>query len=482
MTWQTTTALYSFQQRAVDKLLPSRVGGLFMDMGTGKTRTVIEFACLRQSKIARVVWFCPVSLKETARYEILKHTDCQPCDILVFDDHTGQKDLPERFWNIVGLESMSSSDRVTLAAASLIDENTFVIVDESSYIKGHHATRTQRITRLSEKARYRVILTGTPISQGVVDLYAQMRFLSPKILGYNSFYSFARNHLEYHPDYPGLIVASHNTDWLAAKIQPYTYQVTKAECLDLPEKLYDSLYFGMSEQQAELYWRAKEEILLNVPDELIDSSYVIFRLFGALQQITCGFWHRYVYDERMRRLLYHEVLEVPHRRLDMLSHGVGRTPEGEPVIIWAKFQHSISAIVERRSAEHGAQNVAQLHGNLKEKERTQEIARFRAGARFLVSTQATGGHGLTLNEAAHHIFYCNGFKYSERIQAEDRSHRIGQTRPVTYTDIVCRGSIDERTQKALSDKEDAVVAFRKTVQTVKDMQRKDVREYLREVL
>lgn len=480
--WQTTTALYSWQQRAVDKLLPSRVGGLLMDMGTGKTRTAIELAHLRQRKIDRVVWFCPVSLKETAEQEIVKHTDCGPDEILVFDDRTGQKDLPKRFWNIIGLESMSSSNRVTLAAASLIDEKTFVIVDESSYIKGHHARRTERITRLSDRARYRMILTGTPLSQGVVDLYAQMRFLSPKILGYNSFYSFARNHLEYHPDYPGLIVASHNTDWLAAKIQPYVYQVQKSECLDLPEKLYDTLYFGMTDQQAELYWQAKQEILLNVPDELIDSSYVIFRLFGALQQITCGFWHRYVYDESMRRLRYHEYIDVPHHRLDRLAYAVERIGPGGPVIVWAKYQRSIGEIAGLLRQEYGEQCLAEYHGQLNERQRNAELARFRAGARFLVATQATGGHGLTLNEAAHHIFYCNGFKYSERIQAEDRSHRIGQTRPVTYADIVCRGSIDERIQKSLSDKEDAVVAFRKTVQAVKDMKRKDVRDYLREVL
>lgn len=479
MTWQTTTALYSWQQRAVDKLLPARVAGLIMDMGTGKTRTAIEFARLRQAKISRVVWFCPVSLKETAEQEIRKHTDCQPCDILTFNERTGQKHLPERFWNIIGLESMSSSDRVTMAAASLIDENTFVIVDESSYIKGHHARRTERITSLSQKARYRMILTGTPLSQGVVDLYAQMRFLSPKILGYNSFYSFARNHLEYHPDYPGLIVASHNTDWLAAKIQPYVYQVQKSECLDLPQKLYDSLYFGMTDQQAELYWQAKQEILLNVPDELMDSSFIIFRLFTALQQIACGFWHRYVYDEQMRRLLYSEMLEVPHRRLDMLAHAVERIPQGQPVVIWAQFQRSIGEIVRRLSEEYGAQSVAQYHGQLNEKQRNAELARFRAGARFLVATQATGGHGLTLNEAAHHIFYCNGFKYSERIQAEDRSHRIGQTRTVTYTDIVCRAGIDERIQKALSDKEDAVVAFRRDVARTKDLGKIEARKLVK---
>lgn len=202
------TNLYDYQQRGVEKLLPSRVGALFMEMGTGKTRTAIEMVARRSERINRVVIFCPVSLKETWQEEIQKHTDSPPESINLFDDKTRQRTLPRgAFWHIVGIESMSSSDRVALAAHSLITTQTMVVVDESSYIKGHDAMRTQRITRYSEHARYRLILTGTPMSQGYQDLFAQMRFLSPKILGYNSFYSFAANHLEYSEKYPGLIIA-----------------------------------------------------------------------------------------------------------------------------------------------------------------------------------------------------------------------------------------------------------------------------------
>lgn len=154
-----------------------------MEMGTGKSRTAIELVARRLPRIDRVIWFCPVSLKETVRQEILKHTDCAPADIHVFSDRTNERNVPPALWHIVGIESMSLSDRVTLAVNKLITSRTFVILDESSYIKGHRAKRTMRITELSKRARYRLILTGTPLSQGVVDLFAQMRFLSPKILG-----------------------------------------------------------------------------------------------------------------------------------------------------------------------------------------------------------------------------------------------------------------------------------------------------------
>lgn len=285
------TPLLNHQVDAVTKMLPTRAGALFMEMGTGKTRTAIELVRLRQEKIVNVFWFCPVALKETIRFEILKHTHCTGNDIHVFSDKTNIRTVPEVFWYIIGIESMPSSNRVALTVNNLITESSFVIVDESSYIKGHDSMRTQRITRFSERARYRLILTGTPISQGIVDLYAQMRFLSPKILGYQSFYSFARNHLEYSKKYPGLIVRSHNTEWIAAKIKPYVYQVTKDECLNLPDKLYESRFCSLTREQTEAYEQAKDEILQDIDNDEFQ-SYTIFRLFTALQQISCGFWNR----------------------------------------------------------------------------------------------------------------------------------------------------------------------------------------------
>ena len=247
---KTITDLIPHQIPAVDKLLPIRVGALFMDMGTGKTRTAIEFVARRQGKFDRVLWLCPVSLKETIRREIHKHTDAQPTDVCVMDDAITAETLPAMAtWFIIGLESVSGSTRVACVVNALITDRTFVIVDESSYIKGHRSLRTQRITAFSERAKYRMVLTGTPLSQGVVDLFAQMKFLSPAILGYHSFYSFAANHLEYSEKYPGKIVRAHHTDHLAAKIQPYVYQVTKDECLDLPDKLHETVYYKLSAEQ-----------------------------------------------------------------------------------------------------------------------------------------------------------------------------------------------------------------------------------------
>lgn len=475
--WKTVTPLYDHQQRAVEKLLRPRVGGLFMEMGTGKTRSIIELACHRQAKIDRVIYYCPVSLKETIRREFLKHTDGGR--VYAFDDRTTAGSLPEADWYIIGIESMSSSDRVVLAANALTTENSYVVVDESSYLKFHRSRRTERITHISERARYRAALSGTPVSQGVVDLYAQMRFLSPKILGYHSFYSFAANHLEYSEKYPGMIVRALNTKWLAAKIQPYVYQVTKKEALTLPAKRHDVRYCSMTAAQRRYYQQAKEEILLQL-EQSTSSEWLIrnaiFRLFGALQQIVCGFWNR-----RDPRTDEQTLIEFDHDRLALLRGVVGYLPENEKVIIWSKFHYSIRQIVAYLQSEYGEGSTAEFHGRLSEAQRNQEIERWRGdGVRFLVATQAAGGHGLTLNEAAYSIFYSNEFKYATRIQAEDRNHRIGQERPVTYIDLVCSGTIDDRIQTALARKANAAEEFKRQVNKVKD-DRKLVEQMIREL-
>lgn len=455
------TELMSWQEAAVEKLKPTRVGGLFMDMGTGKTLTAIELIKLRAHKIDKVVYFCPVSLKSTIYLEILKHTDLR--DVYVFDDKTTAANLPDVRWYIIGIESMSSSNRVVFAASKLITDKTYVVLDESDYIRGHKAKRTERITFISEKSKYRLAATGTAVSQGVEDLFSQMKFLSPQILGYRSWYTFANNHLEYSEKYPGMIVRTHNTEQLAAKIAPYVYQVTKEECMTLPGKHYKTKYFQMTGEQREAYECAKNEILLNI--DMMDDfkPYTIFRLYGVLQQIASGFWnHRYVQGDVLSPYRY-GFLEFPENRLKTL---INILPHDEKTIIWAKFRYDIERIVSELKEIYGSDSVAVFTGSTPQKDRQSEVEKFRGPARFFVSTQSCGGHGLTLNEAKHVIFYSNSFKYSERQQAEDRCHRLGLDHEIQYYDIVGPG-IDEKIWEALSRKENVVDSFRKEVDAVK---------------
>lgn len=464
---QITTELLPHQTLAVAKLLPTRIGALFMEMGTGKSITTLELACIRQQKWDRLFWFAPCSLKETIYQEIIKHTDANEEDIALWGERVTDEHLPlSAHFHIIGIETMSASDRTVLAYASIVTEQSFVVVDESTYIKGHDSLRTQRITEISARTRYRLILTGTPFSNGVADLYAQMAFLSKKILGYTSYYSFAANHLEFevrrdsfgnkHPT--NHVIRAHNVEYLAAKIAPYTYQVRKSECLELPDKLYEMRYFRMTDEQRCAYEQAKDEILSMEVDDW--TSIAIFRLFTALQAIVCGFWTRR--DPKEHSL---EHLTFRHQRIDVLREVLDEIPNGEKIIIWSKYQHAIKEIRTALLLRDGSDAVAEFHGAIPQKQRYQELGRWQqGGARYLLATQSTGGHGLTLNESAYAIFYADGYKFSERVQAEDRQHRYGQKRQPTYISLCCSASIDERIHTSLERKESALRSFQQQVQ------------------
>jgi SNF2 family DNA or RNA helicase len=473
----TTTELLPYQADSVVKLLPSRVGALFAEMGTGKSRMAIEFARIRHGKIDRVLWFCPVSLKETVRREILKHTDCTEADIYVFSQATNEHNVsPDAMWYVIGLESVSQSTKTALTTRGLVTDKTFVIVDESTYIKGHRAKRTQRLVAFCEHCRYRMILTGTPMTQGVPDLFSQMYFLSPKILGYTSWYSFAANHLEYHPTKKGLIVRTHNKEYLAEKMRPYVYQITKDECLDLPDKLYHHHYVSLSDDQREAYARAKSDFLQYAIHDAATGEIdrlSIFHLFTSLQSIVCGFWNynkNWAWPERPR-IEKHETYR--HHRIEGMMAAIEMMPDSEKVIIWAKYRYCIGQIRDALTDAYGSKSVTLFYGDLPPREREEEMRRFKTDARFFIATQNCGGHGLTLNEANHVVFYADGFKYSERLQAEDRCHRIGQTKSVTYVTLQSDAKIEEKINESLTRKSNALLDFQREIDKVKGARMKE---------
>jgi SNF2 family DNA or RNA helicase len=432
------TALLEHQKAATDKMMRSRVGALFMEMGTGKTRVAIELVYRRQSVIKNVVYFCPVSLKQNTWKEIQKHVEKPNKD----------------FWNIIGIESMQTSIKTITKAQELITKDTFVIVDESSFIKNHKAKRTEHITIVSKPARYRLIMTGTPIQKGYPDLYSQLYFLSPLILGYNSWYSFAANHIEYSEKYKG-VYRAHNIGYLAAKMEPYVYQVTKTECLDLPDKIYTQRYFTMTRNQKELYEHAKDEILNSIYE--LDSfgntpSYIIYNLFTCLQTVLSGYLN--MKDE-------HCITDNP--RLDLLIDVIEETAANK-IIIWCKYQYDIEQITQKL----GLKNCALFYGELSENERNNELDKFRnTDTRFFIATQSCGGFGLTLVESAYVIYYNNSFNYAARQQSEDRTHRIGQTKKVQYVDLICEKSIDEMIDDNLTKKGNIVSDFKNKINQVK---------------
>lgn len=451
--WSLTTAAYAHQRAAVEKLSRLKVGGLFMDMGTGKTRVAIELVWLRRHKISQCVWFCPVSLMEMARRELLKHTTCTDADIHVFGPRTRESTLPKAGWYIVGLESLGSSARVVCTLDKLIDEKTFIVVDESTYIKGHRAKRTKRLTVLGNRTAYRLILTGTPITQGIEDLYSQMSFLSPKILDYYSWYTFRRHHVVFDPTRKGLIVDRYDTYVVYQRIAPYVYEVKKEDCLELPPKSYQQLWCPLTEEQQQLYRAVKERFY----DDLLEydpaeTGVAIYRLFSGLHAVSCGV--------RPAGFVGEKRLETG--RVEALT-GMLKGINAQHVVVWVNYLESIDALRQSFSGAFPSVNVYELRGTLSPKLRTYNLDCWKRNGGILLATQGTGGHGLSLTEAAYVLFFSDGWKYSDRLQAEDRCHRIGQTRNVHYVTIGCNCGLDERIRSSLLRKANALAELKEEI-------------------
>jgi len=336
----------------------------------------------------------------------------------------------------------------------------FVIVDESSLVKNHLAKRTRAIWRLGERSQYKLILSGTPITNNEQDLYSQWYFLDPRILGYNSFYSFAANHLEYDSRIPGRVVRAHNVEHLVNKMSPFVYQVRKDECLELPPKSYSRRYYWMSGDQ---YWEYKAskdhffELLERFDDWEGITSTIIFRLFAALQRIVSGKTWNW-------KDIFDNPLENP--RVQLLLETVGDLPKDSKAIIWCKYTHEIDMIAQ--VLEGYGNEVAKLYGRMTVKQRERELDRFRGKADFLIANKRCGAFGLNLQHANYAIYYSNDFSWDSRRQSEDRIHRVGQNRNVHIIDFICENTIDERIYDSLMKKESLVDSFRREIDVQKD--------------
>ncbi|KQN75092.1 DEAD/DEAH box helicase [Devosia sp. Leaf64] len=461
--FHTTTELMTHQARAVAKLSPSRVAALFMDMGTGKSLTALRLAELKQANWNKLFWFCPCALRQTVLEQIIEHTDI-PADMVTVWNQQGMRKRSRRddaLVHIIGIETMSSSTNAVLRYNQLLTEDGFVIVDESSYIKANRAKRTQRITAMSDRSRYRMIMTGTPLTDSIIDLFAQMTFLSPKILGHNSWYSFANAHIEYETKpsrfnksmriRTGRVLRTFDKDVLAAQIEPYVFQVRREECLDLPKQIYVDRTCELAEWQRELYEQAKLDALASRDwDAWNDTS--ILQLFTTLQKIVVGFAG--------------QVVRADNPRIDLLLETIGEIADDEPLIIWTKYLEAADTICQILGRHYGSDQVWKFTGRVGETQRNHNLENWRRKGRFLIATQAIGGHGLTLNEAAYSLFYADSFKYAERIQAEGRNHRIGQERPVVYTTLRCEDTIDNRIEHKLQLTDSVVSDFRRMVDSL----------------
>lgn len=446
------SSLYPHQLAAVNKLKSIKVGALYMEQGTGKTRTALELAKIRldANKVDCILWLCPCSVKKNLKEDIYFHCGEIPNNII-----------------IRGIESLSSSGRLFFQLLKLVETHkVFLIVDESNLVKNKKAIRTERIIELSKKCKYKMILNGTPVSRNEADMFAQWYILDWRILGYQSYYSFAANHLEYKvvklPNGREIktdqIVRVLNVDYLSEKIAPYTYQVLKSECLDLPQKHYHRKTFDLTYEQHQAYHNVKVTYLEAV-DEI--RSETIYKLFTALQHVVSGRYVTTTPDKRMEtKPIFLNYQDNP--RILALEELLFSDIKGEKCIIFAKYQSEIDDI--GKLLDSLGLKWRAFMGKINQRQRQLNREAFRGEVQFLLANKTCGAYGLNLQFCRNVIYYSNDFDFATRMQSEDRVHRIGQTQEVNIYDIYCPSTIDQFIIECINRKENMVDSFKHYIQ------------------
>lgn len=450
------TDLFPWQRAGVDKLIGIRVGALYMEMGTGKTRTALEMIQRRldAGKIDHVLWLCPCSVRENLREDIRKHADGALAKIAVY-----------------GIESLSSSILTFDRLMAYIEAGTtMLIVDESNLVKNPRAIRTQRITKLAQACRYRLILNGTPVSRNEADLFAQWYLLDWRILGYRSFWSFAANHLEYDPEIPGKVRRTLNTGYLIEKIAPYSYQAKRDECFSLPGKAYTQVGTTLTADQGQHYDEVTD-MMIEQLDERIPET--IYRMFAAAQAIISGLWVEDDNGHFVTRPMFQDPMDNPRIR-DLLDY-IRTLEDREKAIIFCKYTHEIEAVLSVLP------DAVPFYGRLNQRQRQASLDAFRDSKRFLVANKTCAGYGLNLQHCHNVIYYSNDWDWATRAQSEDRVYRLGQTAKVTVCDICASQTLDVKIMRCLARKENLSDAIKRELDTANGIRkaRGSYRKWLR---
>jgi SNF2 family DNA or RNA helicase len=347
---------------------------------------------------------------------------------------------------IMNVEAFSTKKGVAFASKFLNCHNTLIAIDESTTIKNPSAKRTKNILDLAKHSKYRRILTGSPVTKSPLDLYTQCQFLDSWLLGHASYYGFrTRYAVMRNANFNGrtvqIVVGYRNLGELSAKLEPFSYRVLKDDCLDLPEKTFIKRIVQLSPDQSKLYLQMKEKALAVLNGKMVSTTTVMTQLM-RLQQITCG---HFTADDGSTQ-------EIPNNRIDELMEVLNEI-EGK-VVIWGHWQKDMTQIIKSIVKEYGEKSVVDYYGLTPKEERQGNINKFQTDpeCRFFVGTPATGGYGITLTAASNMIYYSNGYDLEKRTQSQARIDRIGQKYPMTYIDIICRDTVDERIVKALREK------------------------------
>ena len=455
------TKPYDHQREAFNTSAEEQNFALLLDMGTGKTKVTLDTvgALFEKGAIEFVLVVAPKGVIPNWIPEIEAHLPPRIEREVVLWNPSLSKQRKDELnklhektkklkFLLMNVEAFSTEKGTGVAELFVNRFKTFMVVDESTTIKNRKAKRTKALCAVGRGSVYRRILTGSPVTRSPLDLFSQMAFLDPKILGFSSYYAFQGRYSIVQRRTMGAhsfnqVVGFRRLDELTEKLSKHSCRVKKEDCLDLPDKVYTKREVALTKEQERAYKQMKKLALARLDSGELSTTKNVLTQIMRLQQICCG--NLTDDDGKIHPLPSNRIKEL----LEVCEEIQGKA------IIWATWTMDIRSIAKALRDCYGVQAVASLHGETPDSERPRIVKDFQdrqSELRFLVGHPKTGGHGLTLTAASTVIYYSNSYDLELRVQSEDRAHRITQTNKVTYIDLISPKTIDEKIVKSLRDK------------------------------
>ena len=439
---------------------------LFMEMGTGKSKVLIDNMAMLylEGQINFALIIAPKGVyRNWVAKEIPEHMSDDVAHRVIRwvsgpnkKQREEMRSVKDKFDGltifVMNVEAYSSlkGQKAGQWMSGALGARGMIAIDESTTIKNHKAKRTKALMKIASGFKYRRLLTGSPITKSPMDIYSQCEFLRPGLLGFESYYAFQGRYAIVQRRKMGQaafqqIVGFRNLDELTRRIDMFSFRVLKKDCLDLPDKIYTARYVGMTPDQFQMYEQIRRHAMVLLDSGEMSTAPAVITQMLRLQQIMSG--HLKTDDG--------DMLYFPSKRMDALEEIINEH-DGK-AIIWSRFRYDIQQITETLNKKFGQGCAVSYYGDTSDDDRAAAVLNFQNPShplKFFVGNPATAGYGLTLTEANLVVYYANDFNLETRIQSEDRAHRIGQKNNVTYIDLVCEGSIDERIVTALQTKID----------------------------
>ena len=461
MNYKFKTKPYAHQLDALEASWDKENFAYFMEMGTGKSKVLLDNAAVLYDKalINGLLLIAPKGVyKNWYDSEIPTHLpDHIEKKVVLWktsDKSQKQKKILNTMFEtgtdlhilIMNVEAFSKGDGIKFAQKFLMSHKAMIAIDESTTIKTPTSNRTKSILSLRELAKYRRILTGSPVTKSPLDLFSQCQFLDPWLLSHQSYYTFKARYavtkkIEVQGRRVEIVVGYRNLGELSEKIKPFSKRILKRDCLDLPAKSFIKHSVELTKEQKKVYEQMKKEAIAFLDGKMQSSATVMTQLM-RLHQITCG---HFTADDGT-------IKDLPCSRLTELM-SILENVEGK-AIIWSHYTHDVERIINKIKEVYGDDSVVDYYGATDSDQRSINIKKFQTddNCRFFVGTTHTGGYGITLTAGSTMIYFSNGYDLEKRQQSEARIDRIGQTKKMTYIDIMSQDTIDEHIVKALRNK------------------------------